>query len=193
MATLLQIKLRRHFKHQRSKGDYHFSNSKRCFGKGTQRTNLAKSLERYFYAPCNVQGHPTNLFLSLSVPQRNLAGWQKYRCFDELVGNFVIHRGFAWELLTFSSISTRAGCRNSDDWGRLKKKKKKKNPFPLLENCHKHTTAAGSEWLRLRKKPVLSGFVAFVRSFWIEGFESARNSWLGNKFDQLAGKPTNFI
>ena len=35
------------------------------------------------------------------------------------------------------------------------------------------------------------GFVAFVRSFWIEGFESARNSWLGNKFDQLAGKPTN--
>ena len=31
------------------------------------------------------------------------------------LGNFVIDRGFAWELLTFSSISTRAGCRNSKD------------------------------------------------------------------------------
>ena len=31
------------------------------------------------------------------------------------LGNFVIDRGFAWELLTFSSISTRAGCRNSED------------------------------------------------------------------------------
>ena len=36
----------------------------------------------------NNQGHPTNLFLTLSVPQRNLAGWQKYRCFDELAGKF---------------------------------------------------------------------------------------------------------
>ena len=48
------------------------------------------------------------------------------------LGNFVIDRGFAWELLTFSSISTRAGCRNSEDCGRLKKnknKKIKKNPF----------------------------------------------------------------
>ena len=35
-----------------------------------------------------VQGHPTSLFLTLSVPQRNLAGWQKYRCFDELAGKF---------------------------------------------------------------------------------------------------------
>ena len=35
-----------------------------------------------------VQGHPTNLFLTLSVPQRNLAGWKKYRCFDELAGKF---------------------------------------------------------------------------------------------------------
>ena len=41
------------------------------------------------------------------------------------LGNFVIDRGFASELLTFSSISTRAGCRNSEDWGRLKKKKKR--------------------------------------------------------------------
>ena len=31
------------------------------------------------------------------------------------LGNFVIDRGFAWELLTFSSISTQAGCRNSED------------------------------------------------------------------------------
>ena len=36
----------------------------------------------------DVSGHPTNLFLTLSVPQRNLAGWQKYRCFDELAGKF---------------------------------------------------------------------------------------------------------
>ena len=41
----------------------------------------------YFYAQ-KPQGHPTNLFLTLSVPQRNLAGWQKYRCFDELAGKF---------------------------------------------------------------------------------------------------------
>ena len=34
------------------------------------------------------QGHPWNLFLTLSVPQRNLAGWQKYRCFNELAGKF---------------------------------------------------------------------------------------------------------
>ena len=32
--------------------------------------------------------------------------WQKYRCNDELAGKFIIDRGFAWELLTFSSIST---------------------------------------------------------------------------------------
>ena len=31
------------------------------------------------------------------------------------LGNFVIDRGFSWELKTFSSISTRAGCRNSED------------------------------------------------------------------------------
>ena len=47
-----------------------------------------------------------NLFLTLSVPQRNLAGWQKYRCFDEVAGKFIIDRGFACELLTCSSIST---------------------------------------------------------------------------------------
>ena len=107
-------------------------------------------------------GHPTNLFLTLSVPQRNLAGWQKYRCFDELAGKFTIDRGFAWELLTFSSISTRAGCRNSEDWGRLKKKKKKKkkNPFPLPESSHKHTTAGQSD-CPCGKKPLLSRFCRF--------------------------------
>ena len=57
------------------------------------------------------------------------------------LGNFVIYRGFAWELLTFSGISTRAACRNSEDWGRLKKK----NPFPLPESSHKHTTAGQSD------------------------------------------------
>ena len=104
------------------------------------------------------------------------------------LGNFVIDRGFAWELLTFSSISIRAGCRNSEDWGRLKKKKKKRTPYLS------QTYDGWSQWLRLRKKNLFCpGFVAFVRSFWIEGFERARNSWLGNKFDQLAGKPTNFI
>ena len=107
------------------------------------------------------------------------------------LGNLVIDRGFAWELLTLSSISTRAGCRNSEDWGRIKKKKKK-NPFPLPENSHKHTTAGQSD-CACGKNLFCPGFFAFVRSFWIERFESARNSWLGNKFDQLAGKPTNFI
>ena len=57
-----------------------------------------------------LQGRPTNLFLTLSVSQRNPSGWQKYRCSDELAGKFIIDRGFACELLTFSSISTRAGC-----------------------------------------------------------------------------------
>ena len=63
-----------------------------------------------------IQGHPTNLLPTLSVPQRNLAGWQKYTGVSiSWLGNFVIDRGFALELLTFSSISTRAGCRNSED------------------------------------------------------------------------------
>ena len=47
------------------------------------------------------QGHPTNLFLTLSVPHRNLAGWQNIRCSNELAGKFLIVRGFGWELLTF--------------------------------------------------------------------------------------------
>ena len=75
------------------------------------------------------------------------------------LGNFVIGRGFAWELLTFSSISTRAGCRNSEDWRRLKKKKKK-NPFPLPESSHKHTTAGQSD-CACAKKTVLSRFCRF--------------------------------
>ena len=47
------------------------------------------------------KGHPTNLFLTLSVPHRNLAGWQNIRCSNELAGKFLIVRGFGWELLTF--------------------------------------------------------------------------------------------
>ena len=111
------------------------------------------------------------------------------------LGNFVIDRGFAWELLTFSSISTRAGCRNSEDWGRLKKKKKKeKKRTPSLSQRIVTNIRRLVRVIALAEKNLFCpGFVAFVRSFWIEGFESARNSWLGNKFDQLAGKPTNFI
>ena len=52
------------------------------------------------YLVCD-QGHPTNLFLTLSVPRRNLAGWQNIRCSNELAGKFLIVRGFGWELLTF--------------------------------------------------------------------------------------------
>ena len=50
-------------------------------------------------ARSTVQGHPTNLFLTLSVPHRNLAGWQNIRCSNELAGKFHIVRGFGWELL----------------------------------------------------------------------------------------------
>ena len=42
------------------------------------------------------QGHPTNLFLTLSVPHRNLAGWQNIRCSNELAWKFLIVRGFGW-------------------------------------------------------------------------------------------------
>ena len=51
-----------------------------------------------------LQGHPTNLFLTLSVPQRNLAGWQNSRCPDDLVGKFVAAEGFVLEWMMFSSI-----------------------------------------------------------------------------------------
>ena len=68
----------------------------------TPRTykNLFSILYLYFNIVCtipvlefsrvdsHIQGHPTNLFLTLSVPQRNLAAWQKYRCFDDLAGKF---------------------------------------------------------------------------------------------------------
>ena len=47
-----------------------------------------------------LQGHPTNLFLTLSVPQRNLVGWQNSSCSDELAGKFVLG------LMMFPSISS---------------------------------------------------------------------------------------
>ena len=47
------------------------------------------------------KGYPTNLFLTLSVPHRNLAGWQNIRCSIKMAGKFLIVRGFGWELLTF--------------------------------------------------------------------------------------------
>ena len=40
-----------------------------------------------------------NLLLTLSVPHRNLAGWQNIRCSNDLAGKFLIVRGFGWELL----------------------------------------------------------------------------------------------
>ena len=47
------------------------------------------------------------------------------------------------------------------------------NPFPLSESSHKHTTAGQSD-CACGKNLFCPGFVAFIRSFWIEGFESAR-------------------
>ena len=44
-----------------------------------------------------VQGHPTNLFVTLTVPQRNLAGWHNSRCSDELTGKFGTAEGFVLE------------------------------------------------------------------------------------------------
>ena len=91
------------------------------------------------------------------------------------LGNFVIDRGFAWELLTFSSISTRAGCR--------------KNPFPLPESSHKHTMAGQSDCACGKKTcfvPVLSllfGRFASrdLKARGIPGWEINLISWLGNQ------------
>ena len=112
------------------------------------------------------------------------------------LGNFVIDRGFAWELLTFSSISTRAGCRNSEDCGRLqkKKKKKKKKRTPFLSQRVVTNIRRLVRVIALAEKtyfvPVL--LLLFGR-FGSRDLKTRGNSWLGNKFDQLAGKPTNFI
>ena len=53
-----------------------------------------------------IQGHSTNLFLTLSVPQRNLAGWQSCRCFDELAGQFFAVEGLVLEVMMFCSIGS---------------------------------------------------------------------------------------
>ena len=63
---------------------------------------------------CNNPGAP-NESVPYFICSPDLADWQKYRCSDKLAGKFIIDRGFGWELLTFSSILTRAGCRNSED------------------------------------------------------------------------------
>ena len=52
-----------------------------------------------------MRGHPTNLFLTLSVTQRNLAGWETSDCFDKLAGKFITVEGLILELMMFSSIS----------------------------------------------------------------------------------------
>ena len=73
----------------------------------------------------NTQWHPTNLFLTLSVPQRNLAGWQNSRCSDELAGKFVTGEGFVLELMKFSSISSIAW------WGNFETEGGSSLPTPL--------------------------------------------------------------
>ena len=82
------------------------------------------------------QGHPTNLFLTLSVPHRNLAGWQNIRCSNELAGKFFIVRGFGWELLTFLAFQAEL----AEKLRRLRTTEKK-YPFPLPESSDKHLTA----------------------------------------------------
>ena len=106
------------------------------------------------------------------------AGWEILLLIEVLPGNYGL----------FSSISTRAGCRNSEDWVRLKKKKKKKL-FPLPDRSHKHTTAGQSD-CACGKKPVLSRFCRFcsvvsgsrdLKARGIPGWEINLISWLGNQ------------
>ena len=103
------------------------------------------------------------------------------------LGNFVIERGFAWELLTVSSISTRAGCRNSEDGGRLKKKKKK---IPSLSQRVVTNIRRLVRVIALAEKtcfvPVLSLlFGRFgsrdLKARGIPGWEIHLISWLGNQ------------
>ena len=86
-----------------------------------------------------MQGHPTNLFLTSSVPQMNLAGWQNSRCSDELAAKFVSAEGFVLELKRFSSIARLAW------WGNFEKVRwiPPLPPTPLLKGrfeafCHAH-------------------------------------------------------
>ena len=60
----------------------------------TARSSVLHSLKTIKNS--NNQGHLTNLFLTLSVPQSNLAGWQESRCSDELAGKFVTADGLSW-------------------------------------------------------------------------------------------------
>lgn len=62
------------------------------------------------------QGHPTNLFLTSSAPRRNIVSWRNVMCSDQLVGKFLIARGFGCELLTFSGNASRTGQRNSNQF-----------------------------------------------------------------------------
>ena len=83
-----------------------------------------------------IQGHPTNLLLTLSVPHRNLAGWQYIRCSNDLAGKFLIVRGFGWELLTVLAFQAKL----AEKLLRLRTTEKK-YPFPLPESSDKHLTA----------------------------------------------------
>ena len=106
-----------------------------------------------------LQGHPTNLFLTLSVPHSNLAGWQNIRCFNELAGKFLIVRGFGWELLTFLAFQAEL----AEKLRRLRTTEKK-YPFPLPESSDKHLTAGQRDHV-CGKKRFCAGFVGCARDF----------------------------
>ena len=102
-----------------------------------------------------LQGHPTNLFLTLSVPHRNLAGWQNIRCSNELAGKFLIVRGFGWELLTFLAFQAELAEKL---W--RPRTTEKKYPFPPPESSDKHLTAGQRDRV-CGKKPVFC-----LREWW---------------------------
>ena len=109
------------------------------------------------------QGHPTNLFLTLSVPHRNLAGWQNIRCSNELAGKFLIVRGFGWELLTFLAFQAEL----AEKLWRLRTTEKK-YPFPPPESSDKHLTAG--------QRDRVCGKNRFCVGYFCEGFQSAQMS-----------------
>ena len=111
----------------------------------------------------SVQGHPTNLFLTLSVPHRNLAGWQNIRCSIKMAGKFLIVRGFGWELLTFLAFQAELAEKL---W--RPRTTEKKYPFPPPESSDKHLTAG--------QRDRVCGKNRFCVGYFCEGFQSARMS-----------------
>ena len=110
-----------------------------------------------------LQEHPTNLFLTLSVSHRNLAGWQNIRCSNELAGKFLIVRGFGWELLTFLAFQAELAEKLSRP-----RTTEKKYPFPpprVVTNI----------W-RLARKIAFAEKNRFGVGYFCKGFQSARMS-----------------